>query len=196
MTTDFRTLIDQNLQQSIDVKTSLLTNSSLVSAIGDAATICIDSLARGGKLLFAGNGGSAADAQHLAAEIVCRFHFDRPAAAAIALGTNFSVMTAGSNDYGYEYVFARELEALGKPGDVFIGLSTSGNSANVLRAFEKARQMEITTIGLAGQGGVIQQAVDLCLSIPSTSTPRIQECHILIGHILCEVIEAQLFARS
>ena len=116
------------------------------------------------------------------------------AAAAIALGTNFSVMTAGSNDYGYEHVFARELEAIGRAGDVFIGLSTSGNSTNVLHAIEKAQQLGIATIGLAGQGGAIQDTVDLCLSVPANSTPRIQECHILLGHILCEVIEAQLFS--
>ena len=103
-------------------------------------------------------------------------------------------MTAGSNDYGYEEVFSRELEALGRQGDVFIGLSTSGNSTNILRAFDKARTLGIITIGMAGQGGAIQQAADLCLSVPASSTPRIQECHILIGHILCEIIETQLFA--
>ena len=102
-------------------------------------------------------------------------------------------MTAGSNDYGYEYVFARELEALGRAGDIFVGLSTSGNSANILRACETARQLGLTTIGMAGEGGAIQQAVDLCLSVPASSTPRIQECHILVGHILCEIIEAQLY---
>ncbi len=190
---DHHSLIQQGLQQSIDVKTALLADPSLIAAINQAANLCIDSLQQGGKLLFAGNGGSAADAQHLAAEIVCRFNFDRPAAAAVALGTNFSVMTAGSNDYGYELVFARELEALGRSGDVFIGLSTSGNSANILKAVERAGDLGITSIALAGQGGAIQQAADLCLSVPSTDTPRIQECHILIGHILCEIIENQLF---
>ncbi len=192
--TDHHDLIKQILQQSIDIKSALLADASLVAAVNEAANLCIESLRAGGKLMLAGNGGSAADAQHLAAEIVCRFHFDRPAAAAIALGTNFSVMTAGSNDYGYEHVFARELEAIGRAGDVFIGLSTSGNSTNVLHAIEKAQQLGIATIGLAGQGGAIQDTVDLCLSVPANSTPRIQECHILLGHILCEVIEAQLFS--
>ncbi len=187
-------LIERSIQQSIDVKTALLSDASLIDSIDRVASRCIDCLEQGGKLLFAGNGGSAADAQHLAAEIVCRFNFDRPAAAAIALGTNFSVITAGSNDYGYEFVFARELEALGRQGDVFIGLSTSGNSANILQAIETAGKLGITTVGLAGQGGALQQSADLCISVPASHTPRIQESHILIGHILCEIIENQLFA--
>ncbi len=191
---DHHSLIERSIQQSIDVKTALLSDASLIDSIDQVASRCIDCLEQGGKLLFAGNGGSAADAQHLAAEIVCRFNFDRPAAAAIALGTNFSVMTAGSNDYGYEFVFARELEALGRQGDVFIGLSTSGNSANILQAIETAGKLGITTVGLAGQGGALKQSADFCISVPASHTPRIQESHILIGHILCEIIENQLFA--
>ena len=145
------------------------------------------------KLLICGNGGSAADAQHIAAEFVCRFNFERPGLPAMALATNYSMITAAGNDYSFEDVFAREVEANGRGGDIFIGISTSGNSANVLRAMQVCRRKDIFTIGLAGAGGAIQQAAELCLSVPSECTPRIQECHILIGHILCEIVENTLF---
>ena len=185
--------IEQTIQQSIDLKLSLLQQPELLERINNAADRCIDSFRAGNRLLIAGNGGSAADAQHIAAEFVCRFNFERPGLPAIALATNYSMITAAANDYKFEDVFAREVEANGRNGDIFIGISTSGNSANVLKAMQICRQKNIFTIGLAGAGGAIQQAAELCLSVPSECTPRIQECHILIGHILCEIVENTLF---
>ena len=185
--------IEQTIQQSIDLKLSLLQQPELLERINNAANRCIDSFRAGNRLLIAGNGGSAADAQHIAAEFVCRFNFERPGLPAIALATNYSMITAAANDYKFEDVFAREVEANGRNGDIFIGISTSGNSANVLKAMQICRQKNIFTIGLAGAGGAIQQAAELCLSVPSECTPRIQECHILIGHILCEIVENTLF---
>lgn len=193
--TDHHSFIQQTIQQSIDLKSSLLANDELLQRINQAGNRCIDTFKAGKRLLIAGNGGSAADAQHIAAEFVCRFNFERPGLPAIALGTNYSVMTAAGNDYSYEQVFSREVEANGSEGDIFIGLTTSGNSPNVLRAIEACQQKGIYTIGLAGEGGAIQTAADLCLNVPSRCTPRIQECHILLGHIICEIVENNLFAR-
>lgn len=192
---DHLSFISQTIQQSIDLKTSLLANSELLERINQASNRCIDTFKAGRRLLIAGNGGSAADAQHIAAEFVCRFNFERPGLPAMALATNYSVMTAAGNDYSYEQVFAREVEANGTAGDIFIGISTSGNSPNILRAIEACKQADIYTIGLAGCAGAIQTEADLCLNVPSDCTPRIQECHILIGHILCEIVENNLFAR-
>ena len=148
----------------------------------------------GGCLYVLGNGGSAADAQHIAAEFVCRFNFERPGLPAMALATNYSMITAAGNDYSFEDVFAREIKANGRAGDVFIGISTSGNSKNILKAITAAKQAGIYTVGLAGAGGAIKDQTDICLNVPSSCTPRIQECHILIGHIICEIIENSLFA--
>lgn len=185
--------IEQTIRQSIDLKSQLLQQPELLERINEAGNRCIDSFRAGHRLLIAGNGGSAADAQHIAAEFVCRFNFERPGLPAMALATNYSMITAAGNDYSFEDVFAREVEANGRGGDIFIGISTSGNSANVLRAMQVCRRKDIFTIGLAGAGGAIQQAAELCLSVPSECTPRIQECHILIGHILCEIVENTLF---
>lgn len=149
----------------------------------------------GNRLLIAGNGGSAADAQHIAAEFVCRFNFERPGLPAMALATNYSVITAAGNDYSFDDVFSREIEANGKSGDIFIGISTSGNSTNILKAMQASQQAGIYTVGLSGSGGAIQNEADICLNVPSDCTPRIQECHILIGHILCEIVETNLFPR-
>ena len=185
--------IEETIQQSIDLKSRLLQQPELLDRINNAGNRCIDSFRAGNRLLIAGNGGSAADAQHIAAEFVCRFKFERPGLPAMALATNYSMITAAANDYSFEDVFAREVEANGREGDIFIGISTSGNSANVLKAMQVCRQKGIFTIALAGAGGAIQQAAELCLSVPSECTPRIQECHILIGHILCEIVENTLF---
>jgi D-sedoheptulose 7-phosphate isomerase len=141
-----------------------------------------------------GNGGSAADAQHIAAEFVGRFAFDRPALPALALSVNTSCVTAIGNDFGFDLVFSRQIEALGKPGDVAIGISTSGNSANVLRALSVAKEMGLHTVALTGEGGgKLKDAVDLCICAPSNETPRIQECHILIGHVISQLVEQAIF---
>jgi len=190
-----RAFIEQTIRSSIDLKQRLLQDETLLQGIAEAADLCLDCFGRGNRLLIAGNGGSAADAQHIAAEFVCRFNFERPGLPAMALATNYSVMTAAGNDYSFEQVFQRELEANGRAGDLFIGISTSGNSRNILNALDTCRQQEIRSIGLAGQGGLIHERAELCLSVPSDCTPRIQECHILIGHILCEIVENRLFPR-
>jgi D-sedoheptulose 7-phosphate isomerase len=155
---------------------------------------CVAAYRRGNRILLAGNGGSAADAQHIAAEFVSRYAFDRPGLASIAFTTDTSMLTAIGNDYGYEQVFRRQLDANGRQGDVFIGISTSGNSPNVLTALQRARELGIVTVGLTGQGGVKMQSLcDYCLQVPSMSTPRIQESHIMIGHIICGIVEDTLF---
>lgn len=191
---DHSELIAQTIRQSIDLKSRIIEDAALMQAIGDVSNRCIDTFRTGNRLLIAGNGGSAADAQHIAAEFICRFNFDRPGLPALALATNFSMITAAGNDYSFDEIFAREIEANGRTGDIFIGISTSGNSKNILNAIHAARKKDIFTVGLAGAGGAIREQTDLCLSIPSTCTPRIQECHILIGHIICEIVENQLFA--
>jgi len=190
-----RAFIEQTIQHSLDLKQRLLQDEALLQGIGEAAEFCLDCFRGGNRLLIAGNGGSAADAQHIAAEFVCRFNYERPGLPAMALATNYSVMTAAGNDYSFEQVFQRELEANGRSGDLFIGISTSGNSQNILNALESCERLGIRSIGLAGEGGRIREAADLCLSVPSDCTPRIQECHILIGHILCEIVENRLFPR-
>ena len=151
----------------------------------------------GGKVLWCGNGGSAADAQHLAAELSGRFYYDRAPLFSEALHVNTSYITAVANDYSYDIIYSRLVEAMGKKGDVLIGLSTSGNSANVIKALEKARQMGIVTVGLTGQtGGKMKDLCDHLINIPSTDTPRIQECHMLLGHTICEMVEMQVFPKK
>lgn len=165
----------------------------LAPAVARAADMIWASLERGGRLFLAGNGGSAADAQHIAAELTGRFLRDRRPLAAIALHGNSSSTTAIGNDYGYEHVFARELAALGRDGDVLMAISTSGNSANVLRAVDVAREHGIAVIGLTGgSGGQLRDRCDLCLAVPTAHTPRIQEMHITIGHTICELLEARV----
>src|SRR5229473_90017 len=165
----------------------------LTEDVSKAVEMIRASLAAGGKLLIAGNGGSAADAQHIAAELTGRFIRERRPLPAIALHANTSALTAIGNDYGYEHVFARELSALANSGDVLLAISTSGNSRNILRAIEAARSKNVVVIGLTGEsGGQMRMACDLCISVPSKSTARIQEMHILIGHTICELLEAKL----
>lgn len=166
---------------------------SLTEAVSSAIELIFSSLVVGGKLMVAGNGGSAADAQHIAAELTGRFLRERRPLPAIALHANTSALTAIGNDFGFEQVFARELSALARPGDVLLAISTSGNSPNILRAIEAARQSKVTVIGLTGEsGGKMRTACDLCLCVPSKSTPRIQEMHITIGHAICELLEERL----
>src|SRR5229473_708071 len=165
----------------------------LAPAVSNAVDMICSSLATGGQLLIAGNGGSAADAQHIAAELTGRFLRERRPLRALALHVNTSALTAVGNDYGYEHVFARELSAHARPDDVLLAISTSGNSRNILRAIEAARQSNVKVIGLTGEsGGQMRMACDLCISVPSKSTARIQEMHILIGHTICELLEAKL----
>lgn len=169
------------------------TLQDLSSSVSDAVDMIYSSLAAGGQLLIAGNGGSAADAQHIAAELTGRFFLERQPFRALALHVNTSSLTAIGNDYGYEHVFARELSAHARPGDVLMAISTSGNSRNILCAIEAARKSNVGVIGLTGgSGGQMQKVCDLCLCVPSKSTPRIQEMHITIGHTICELLEERL----
>ena len=184
------------IEASISVKQVLLSDKEMLCQIEQLAHICLQSLKAGGKVIFAGNGGSFADAQHLSAEFTSRFLFDRAPLPSLALGTNNSAISAIGNDYGYEQVFARELQAIAKPGDVFIPITTSGNSSNVLAAVEIAQTLGISTVGWTGQsGGRLKQLCE-CICIPSAETARIQECHILIGHILCGLVEAAYFRQE
>lgn len=182
--------VRQILQESIQVKHALLSQADLIQQI---ANRLIEALRGGHKILVCGNGGSAADAQHMVAELMGRFALERQPFPAIALTTNTSTLTALANDYGYEIVFSRQVEALAEFGDVLIGISTSGNSLNVIRAIEAAKTKGAFTIGLTGQdGGKLKDVAHLCLCIPSHSTPRIQEAHITVIHIICELVEKAL----
>ena len=188
--------IENIIKDSIDVKQLILKDKELVKRINDAASVCIESLKNGGKIHFCGNGGSAADAQHLAAELSGRFYYDRPPLNAEALHVNTSYLTAVANDYSYDMVYARMLQASAKKGDVFVAISTSGNSANILKAIEVAKELGIKTIGMTGEtGGKMTGCCDVLIYVPSHCTPRIQESHIMIGHIICEIIEATIFPR-
>lgn len=188
--------IARQIGDSIAVKQRILENDALLGSIADVARLCVETFRRGGKILLGGNGGSAADAQHIAAEFVSRFEFDRPGLPALALTVDTSALTAIGNDYGYEKLFARQLEALARPGDVFVGITTSGNSANVLKAFEACDRLGVVKIALCGAGGKVHALADHVLAAPSTHTPRIQESHGLIGHIICALIEEALFATE
>lgn len=188
--------IRAEIAASIAVKEALLADEACLSQIEALAAKAVASLLAGGKVIFAGNGGSFADAQHLSAEFSSRFRFDRAPLASLALGTNSSAMSAIANDYGYEQVFARELAAIGRPEDVFIPISTSGRSANVLAAVQAARELGIHTVGLSGAGPSAMAELCTCIQVPSHETARIQECHILIGHILCGLVEQSIFIAS
>jgi D-sedoheptulose 7-phosphate isomerase len=193
-TDDFEHRVSKSIEASIAVKQRLLGSREVVSTVAKVSEILAHALNQGNKLLCFGNGGSAADAQHIAAEFVGRFAFDRPALPALALSVNTSCVTAIGNDYGFDLVFSRQIEALGRPGDVAIGISTSGNSANVLRGVSAAQKIGLHTIALTGQtGGNLKNAVDYCICVPSNETPRIQACHILIGHIITELVEETIF---
>lgn len=176
---------------------AMAADQSLQQAAAAAADACVTSLRNGGKILLAGNGGSAADAQHMAGEYVSRFMYDRPGLAAIALTTDTSILTAIGNDYGYERLFARQVQALGRPGDIFIGYSTSGTSRNVLMGFETARAAGLTCIGFTGnRGGPMHDLCDIVLAVPSAETPKIQEGHFVLGHIICAIVERAMFPRN
>jgi len=189
--------IQQAIQSSIKVKQDILNDSTLLKSIQDVADAMFTALNQGHKVLFCGNGGSAADAQHLAAELSGRFYFDRDPLPSEALHCNTSYMTAVANDYGYEEVYARMIKGSGHAGDVLVGLSTSGNSKNILRAFETAKDKGIVTVAFTGStGGLMKNTVDFLLNVPSVDTARIQESHIMIGHILCQLVEERLFGAK
>jgi D-sedoheptulose 7-phosphate isomerase len=193
-TGDFEQRVSRSIQASIAVKQLLLRNAEVVSMIAKVSERLVDTIRKGNKVLLFGNGGSAADAQHIAAEFVGRFAFDRPALPALALSVNTSCLTAIGNDYGFDLVFSRQIEALARPGDLAIGISTSGASSNVFHGLSVARKMGLGTVALTGcTGGKLKDVVDLCICAPSNETPRIQECHILIGHIISELVEETIF---
>ncbi|MBK2001091.1 D-sedoheptulose 7-phosphate isomerase [Campylobacter sp. 2018MI35] len=189
--------IKGHFKDSILTKEQILKDENLIKLIKNVSLEVIKAYKNGNKTLIAGNGGSAADAQHIAGEFVSRFYFDRPGIASIALTTDTSILTAIGNDYGYENIFSRQVEAQGVKGDVFIGISTSGNSKNILKALESCKKKEILSIGLTGEsGGAMDKMCDYCIKVPSSCTPRIQESHIIIGHILCAIVEEELFGKG
>ena len=186
--------ISQSIIDSIAVKQAMLNDTCLLNRVQQAADLITASLRSGGRVFFCGNGGSAADAQHLAAELSGRFYLDRPPLAAEALHCNTSCLTAVANDYGYDLVFSRLLRGIARNGDVVVGISTSGNSRNILNVFGAAKEMGVATIALTGEtGGKMKELADVLLNVPSSDTPRIQESHILLGHILCERVETEMF---
>lgn len=189
-------LIEKRIQDSINVKQQLLADEDLIRQIQEVANSLINCFVNKGSVYFCGNGGSAADAQHLAAELSGRFYYDRQPLASDALHCNTSFLTAVANDYSYDEIYARLITGLGRSGDVVVGLSTSGNSKNIVKAFEKCKELGIYTIGLTGEGGGQMKAIaDACICVPSKDTPRIQESHIMIGHIICELVESNLFPQ-
>ncbi len=189
--------IKESIEQSIATKQKILNNPALLQVIENVAKACAEAFCNGNKVLFCGNGGSAADAQHLAAEFSGRFYYDRPPLPSEALHVNTSYLTAVANDYSYDEVYSRIIRGSGKEGDVLIGLSTSGNSKNVIRAFETANEIGMLTVALTGEsGGNMKDIEDFLLNVPSDDTPRIQESHIMIGHIICELVESSLFPKE
>ena len=189
--------IKDQIKKSYETKQAIYSNEALLDVIVEVASRCVALYKTDKKTILAGNGGSAADAQHIAAELVGRYGFDRPSIPSLALTTDTSNLTAIGNDYGYDQVFSRQLAGMGQEGDIFFGISTSGNSQNLINAFEVAKEKGITTVALVGKdGGKMAQMADLAIVVPSDSTPRIQESHILIGHIICDIIEKEIFAEG
>lgn len=187
--------IKDQIKKSYETKQAIYENEGLLDKIEEVSRLCVETYRNSKKIILAGNGGSAADAQHIAAELVGRYGFDRPSLPSLALTTDTSCLTAIGNDYGYDRVFSRQLEGMGQSGDLFIGISTSGNSKNIINAFEVAKQKGIKSVALVGRdGGEMAKVADIAIVVPSESTPRIQESHILIGHIICDIIEKEIFA--
>lgn len=190
-----KNIIQESIEASIQVKQSILLDEAFLQRIEEAVKYILDAFQSGKRIYFCGNGGSAADAQHLAAEFSGRFYKNRKALPAEALHCNTSYLTAVANDFGYDEIYARQVEGILEPGDVLIGLSTSGNSPNIVKAFEAARLRSITTIGFTGRkGGQLAALSDLLFNVPSDDTPRIQESHIMVGHIICQLVEAKFFS--
>ena len=189
--------IKSKIEDSIIIKNKLLKNEIILSTLEQVINDIINSFKAGGKVLWCGNGGSAADAQHLAAELSGRFYYDRPPLFSEALHVNTSYTTAVANDYSYDIIYSRLVEAMGKKNDVLIGLSTSGNSQNVVKAIEKANQLGLTTVAFTGEsGGQLKNISKYLINIQSTNTPRIQECHMILGHTICEIVEMKLFPKK
>ena len=189
--------VKSHFEDSIQVKNQILQDKDLIELIQKVALITTNAYKNGFKTMLAGNGGSAADAQHIAGEFVSRFYFDRPGIPSIALTTDTSILTAIGNDYGYDRLFARQVQAQGVKGDIFIGISTSGNSTNIIEALKVCKEKEIISIGLTGQsGGKMADLCDYCIKVPSNCTPRIQESHIVIGHIICAIVEEEIFGKG
>lgn len=185
----------EHLAETIGVMQAFLGDEARMAKLAEVSERCAAVYRRGRRILIAGNGGSAADAQHFAGELVSRFYFDRPALAAVALTTDTSIITAIGNDYGYENIFSRQITANGQEGDLFIAISTSGNSPNILKAIAAAKTLGMEVVGLTGNtGGAMASACDVCLCVPSTSTPRIQECHLVLEHFICAYVEKAIFA--
>lgn len=190
-------IIRKIISESVAVKNKILENDSLLKTIDEIAAFMVKALKNGNRIYFCGNGGSAADAQHLAAEFSGRFYIDRDALPAEALHCNSSYITAVGNDYGYDMVYARLIKGIGNKGDFLVGISTSGNSDNIVKALEVAREKGIITVGFTGEsGGKMKALSDYLLNVPSSDTPRIQESHIMMGHIICQLVEEQYFRRS
>tara|TARA_R110000787_G_scaffold84079_10_gene180466 strand:- start:1405 stop:2025 length:621 start_codon:yes stop_codon:yes gene_type:complete len=188
--------VERVIHDSISVKQAIVEDAELVGAIVRVTNRVVACLKAGNKVLIAGNGGSAADAQHIAAEFVSRFEFDRPGLPALALTTDTSALTAIGNDYGYEQIFSRQVQALARPQDLFIGISTSGNSANILRAVQVCREMQVFSVALCGNKGKLPALCDDVIAVPSAHTPRIQEAHSLIGHIICGLAEEAIWGQQ
>jgi len=189
--------IKEAIKQSIEIKKHILSDVRLIQVIEDVVQVCTEAFCMGNKVLFCGNGGSAADAQHLAAEFSGKFYFDRLPLPAEALHVNTSYLTAVANDYSFEEVYARLLRGTAQSGDVLFCISTSGNSRNIIRALEVAREMQVITVGMTGEsGGKMRDLCDFLINIPSADTPRIQESQIMIGHIICELVESSLFPKE
>jgi D-sedoheptulose 7-phosphate isomerase len=194
---DRKQVISSRLRAHIDTLSLLEQDETLKAAVATAVEKIVACFRSGGRVYFCGNGGSAADAQHLAAEFSGRFYFDRPVLPADALHCNSSYLTAVANDYGYEKVFARLISGLGRKGDILVGISTSGNSKNILQAFDVCKEQGLYTIALTGaSGGKMRDAADLLINVPSNDTPRIQEAHITVGHIICELVEQEIFGEK
>lgn len=188
--------IIRSIESSISTKQQILANPQLLETIQSVAEVMVKALKDGKRILWCGNGGSAADAQHLAAELSGRFYYDRPPLNSEAMHCNTSYLTAVANDYGYDLIYSRMIDGACKPGDVLVGISTSGNSKNICNAFHKAKDLGVITVAMTGAtGGEMKSMADYLLNVPSTDTPRIQESHIMLGHIICEIVEAQMFPR-
>ncbi len=189
--------IKNEIFESKKIKELIYDDKNIINLINNIIDLCIKTYKSNKKILLAGNGGSAADAQHFAGELVSRFNFNRPGLSAIALTTDTSIITAIGNDYGYEEVFSRQIQAIGNPEDIFFAISTSGNSENIIRAIKEAKSKNITVIGLTGEsGGEMKDLCDYCICVPSNNTPKIQESHLMIEHIICGLIEKALFSEN
>jgi len=197
MENKLKQFIEKQVNDSINVKRSILENNEILKLVSKISLEIIKAYKNGNKVLIAGNGGSAADAQHMAGELVSRFYFDRPGLPAISLTTDSSIITAIGNDYSYNRIFSRQIESNGQSGDIFIGISTSGNSKNIIEALVQSKKQGIINIGLTGKdGGTMKHQCDYCVCVPSKETPRVQESHLLIEHIICSIVEEELFGKN